>query len=895
MRSLLRRLRYAIQLRRVDDDLADEIAFHREMKTAELARQGLNPPEAARAAQRALGNDALARNRSRDVWVAPWLQDLSQDVRFALRLLVKDGRFSLAAIGALALGLGTTTAAFTFVDRAMFRDLPFASPDRLVWMHTADRRGRELGVSYADTRDWRAATRTLSHLVTTVELPMNVAEDALQAQRYHGSFISVEAFDMVGRAPILGRALQPADNYLEAPRVAVIAHTVWQSRYGGDAAAIGRVVRINDAPATIVGVMPEGFHFPMVSEIWMPIALAAGPPATLDARRGNRGVLVFAFGRLADDVRLSEAQAEMDAITARLAREYPATNDGISATIEPIDNLYWGGEFALRRMFLVLMSAVTVVLLIACVNVANLLLARAAHRSREMAIRAALGASRGRIVRQLLVESALLAAIAAALGSVIARYGVRLFANAVSELTAEGPRFFWLDFAVDSRVFAFLTLATLAASALFGLAPALHVWQTNNAALKESGRAITGERRARRWTAALMTGQLALTLVLLTGAGLLGRSFLALYRAGGVLDATDMITMQLALGIQRYGQPDRVKEFHRRLDERLAGLRSLSSVTVASDIPMTTMINAQRQLTIESRPTVAGENQPSVGYLFIGPRYFQTLRLRLLRGREFDDGDGAPGREAAIINERMAAMFFPDADPIGQRIRLANAAAPTAPQPWFTIVGVAPTVPQMLFRGVPEPVVYVAVGGEPAPHRFVSIIARASGDRAAIVSALRDAARAVDPNVPGHYVQTMDEALGRARWRQRVLGTMFAFLAGIALTLASIGLYAVTAYHVRQRTCEIGLRMALGARPMQVVWLFVKRTVAELGIGLGVGLVGAIALGRLLERFLVQTPPADPIALGFVSALLTAVATAATVWPARRAARVDAAIALRSE
>jgi len=538
------------------------------------------------------------------------------------------------------------------------------------------------------------------------------------------------------------------------------------------------------------------------------------------------------------------------------------------------------------------------------VNVSNLLLARAVHRSREIAIRFSLGATRGRIVRQLFVESLLLAAIAGALGFVLSLYGVRIFAGAITQQIVDGPPPFWLDFSIDGRVYAFLAAVCLGTSILFGLAPALHISQTSHDVLKDGGRGASGGFRARRWTGALMVTQLALTLVLLAGAGLLLRSFLAVYQAGRVLDTSNVITMQVALTQQKYPQPADIKQFFRQLDERLASVRAFSAVTIASDIPMRTVINALRQLTIEGRPPESNAKPTTVEYLYIGPRYFETLRLRLLRGREFTEHDGAPGREAAIVNQRFASMFFPDADPIGQRIRLANAAAPNAPQPWFTIVGVAPTVPQIVVRETPAPVVYVSVRGEPAPHRFVSVIARAEGDRAAIVSALREEIRNVDPNLPGYFIKTLDEVLAMSRWQYSVFGSMFALLAGIALLLASVGLYAITAHGVRQRTHEIGIRVALGAHSPQVIWLFVRHTLVQLAIGLLLGLAGAIVVGRLLERyhadpyaetFLVRTAPTDPLALSLVSALLIVVATTASVWPARRAARVDPMVALRSE
>ena len=379
MRTLLRRIAYAVQKRRHERELAEEIAFHREMKRQELEASGLPPRDAAIAAQRALGNDALAVNQARDIWIWPWLQDLSQDVRFACRLLLKDRRFTAAAILALALGIGATTTAFTFVNGAVLRPLPLKDGERLVFLRMVDARqqadGRiNLGVSYADVRDWRAA-RTLSHVATSFEFAMNVSDEGLPAQRLLGSYISLDAFTMLGATPLIGRGFTPDDDRLEAPRTAILAHTVWTTRYGRDQTVIGRTIKVNDIPTTVIGIMPERFHFPINTEIWMPAALNIGAPATIDARRGARNVLTIALGRLADGAERSQAQAELDAITSRLARDYPDTNTGMSVAVDSLDELYRAG---MKQMLMLVMAAVVLVLLIACVNVANLLLARAA-------------------------------------------------------------------------------------------------------------------------------------------------------------------------------------------------------------------------------------------------------------------------------------------------------------------------------------------------------------------------------------------------------------------------------------------------------------------------------------------------------------------------------------
>src|SRR5580704_1342176 len=424
-----RRIWYFLNRRRLERELDREMASHRAMM----------------AAPHQFGSAIRLREQSADVWGWTWMDDLRHDLRYGARLLVKDRRFTLAAVAAVALGLAATTTAFTFVNGAVLRGLPLANPDRLVWIRTVDARGRQLGVSYADVRDWRETARTLSHVVVSLEFPINVSEDTLAPQRYNGSYISSDVFRMVGRAPMVGRGFLPDDDRAGAPPVALISHTVWQNRYGGDPSIVGRTVRVNDAPATIVGVMPEGFHFPFATDVWVPVAQRSGAPSTVDATRGIRTVLIVAFARLADGVRLAEAQAEMDAITGRLARDYPATNKGISVALAPIEDLYWGG---LRQMLFIVMGAVSLVLLITCLNGANLLLARAVNRSREVAIRSSLGATRGRIVRQLFVESVLLVAVAGSVGFFLSLYGVSVFGSAVGQAWAAGtdPPPFWMHF-----------------------------------------------------------------------------------------------------------------------------------------------------------------------------------------------------------------------------------------------------------------------------------------------------------------------------------------------------------------------------------------------------------------------------------------------------------------
>ena len=809
-----------------------------------------------------------------------WLQDL----RFAFRLLVKDRWFTGVAVIALALGIGVNATVFTFVNAVLIRGLPFDDPDRIMAVGTRDARNRDRGMSYPDFEDYRAANRTLSALAAYSGQTMNVSDEGRAPERFQGPYVSANAFRLIGQQPLLGRDFRPEEDRPGAAAVVILGNGVWKNRYGSDPSVVGRTIKVNDVPSTVIGVMPEGFKFPINADLWVPLVQM---PRLTEQKRDARNLEVF--GRLADRVTLPQAQSEFTTIATRLAHDYPATNKDITARVMTFNDRVNGGQ--IRLIFLSLMGAVAFVLLIACANVANLLLARSATRSREMSVRVSLGASRWRIVRQLLVESVVLSIIGGLLGLALAFAGVRLFDAATQDVGKP----YWIQFTMDGRVFGFFAAVCLGTGVVFGLAPALHVSKTDlNEVLKEGGRSGSSGTRARRWTSVLIVAELALTLVLLAGAGLMIRSFLKVYSLDAGVETSHLLTMRLALPNQKYPTLEQRRAFYDRVDERLASIGGIQAATITTNMPLGG--GTPRLLAIDGHQPADGEQPQTVTQVTIGARYFETLGLHILRGRAFDDLDGTPGHDSAIVNQRFASMHFAGADPIGRRIKLTpdGPALPGPPPAWVTIVGISPTIRQRNFQDpLPDPVVYLPLSGQ-APT-FAMLVIRAQRDAASLTSLLREEVRAIDPDLPLFGILTMDQLLAQQRWAFRVFGSMFAIFALIALALSAVGLYAVTAYSVAQRTQEIGVRMALGAQTAQVLWLILRRAVVQTAIGLTIGIGGALGVGKLIESLLVQTGTRDPVTLTSIVALLVFVSLAACFWPARTATRLDPVNALRYE
>jgi predicted permease len=803
-----------------------------------------------------------------------------QDLRCAARLLVKDPAFTAVAVLALALGIGMNTTVFTFVNAVLIRGLPFQDSHQLLHIDLINTATRDdFPASWAEYDEWRS--RTFSGLAGFRGSSMNITENSRPPERAAGALVTPNLFGLLRQQPFLGRDFTEADGQKNAPPVVLLGYSLWKSRYGSDPNIIGQTIKVNEVACTIIGVMPENMRFPQNNDIWRPLI----PDAAME-RRDSRGIRIV--GRLAPGVSRAQAQAELSGFARQLQTQYPDTNKDADAQILTFNERFNGGP--IRIIFLALLGAVGFVLLIACANVANLLLARSARRSREIAIRFALGASRARVVRQLLIESTLLAFIGGTLGLLLSYAGIRAFDAAV----AGSGKPYWIVFSMDLTVFGYMALVCLATGIIFGMAPALQVSKTNvHEILKEGGRGAAGGARARRLRSIQVIGELALTVVLLIGAGLMVRSFLKLYALNLGIDSDHLLTMRADLPGKKYGTPEQRRQAFEKVLERIALVPGVRAAALVDALPLQGGDN--RGIELEGKPLAPGTKSPEVSILTVTPDYFKTVNASLLRGREFTANDGAAGAESIIVNERFVARYFPGEDPTGRRVKFASAGGPdAAPEPWRTIVGVSPTIRQGNPQSSePETVVY-------QPYRqssgaSMSIMVRTDGDPTSLTAPIRGAVQAADPDQAVFNVRSMNDALANARWPFRVFGSMFAIFALVALALSAVGIYAVTSYSVTQRTAEIGVRMALGAQPGQVWWLILRQGIWQLGIGLALGLGAGIPLSGVLKSIVVQIPARDPITITATAALLGTVMLIACIVPARRATRLDPLAALRVE
>ena len=802
------------------------------------------------------------------------------DVRFGVRMMVKNPGFTLAAILALALGIGVNSTIFTLVNAALLNGLPFDRPDEI--MEIRSNRGTS---SYLDFLDYRAQSRAFKGIAGFSPLNADLSDVQSAAERVTGASVTSNMFSLLGRGPLIGRDFAPEDEKPGAVPVALLSHFLWEARYGRRPDVLGATIRVNLQTYTVVGVMPEGEEFPQATRLWIPLIQDQNRQ-----RRDQRNVDIV--GRLADGATVESARAELKTISSRLAQSYPETNKDIETLVRPYTERGTGGP--IRVVLYAMQGAVAFVLLIACANVANLFLSRAVRRMRETSVRTALGASRWRIVRQLLIESVMLSFIGGLLGSGLAYFGVRWFDAAV----ADTGKPYWIVFELDANVLLFFVAICVATGILFGLAPALQISKTNTTeTLKEGGRGGSSGTRGKRLINVLLVAEVALTFVLLVGAGLMMRSFLNTQRFDIGIDTRDLMTVQVQPPESRYSQPADRLAFQERLTERLRTIPGIDKLTIASQPPAG---GAQgRTLSVAGRQMTDANNRlPIVGRIAVLPDYFDTLDIKV-RGREFSAADGAPGAEVAIVNQPFVTRYFSGGEVIGKQIRLGqdlNRGAEDPNAPLLTIVGVSPAVLQ---QGGPnqdqsiQPAVYVPFRQEPTIA--FTVLARSRIPRANLIASLRSELRNVDPDIPLYNIRSMDDIIRQRVWPMRVFGTLFTAFALIAIVLSAVGIYAVTSYGVGQRTQEIGIRMALGASDRDVMWLVLRQGVRRIGIGVVIGLLAAWGLARVLASVLVQVSPDDPLTFVSITVLLAVVTLAACLAPARRAMRLDPVDSLRTE
>jgi putative ABC transport system permease protein len=802
------------------------------------------------------------------------MERLIQDLKFGFRMLTKSPGFTAVIVLALAIGIGATTAIFSVVNAILLRPLPYGDPDRIVmvWMDNPKLNLDQDFHSYTNYADYRDQNQTFDEVAAFNDRSFNLTGTG-EPERLVGAWSTANLFRVMGTDPTLGRVFTTEEEEPGKDLVVVLSHAVWQRRFGGASDIIGQQISLNGVNRTVIGVMPDQFRFPRKeTELWVPLAI------NQNLRNARTAFFLKAVGRLKPGVGLDQAKADMETIASRL-REY----DGLSTYGVNLVGLHEQVVGNVRPALLVLLGAVAFVLLIACANVANLLLARAAVREREISIRSALGAGRGRIIRQLLTESLLLSLAAGALGLVLAVWGLDVL---VALSPQDIPR---LDqIRIDGRVLAFTMLVSLLTGFVFGLAPALQASKPDlNESLKEGGRGSTGGIHGTRVRNLLVVSEIALSLVLLIGAGLMIRSFQRLQEFNLGFNPDRLLTLNVRLAGSQYSQPERVTSFFDQLLQRIESLPGVESAGAVSSVFLSKTPNSTT-FSLEGRPDPPPAEDIEVPYDSISPNYFRVMGIPLLKGREFDhrDAQAAPG--VVIINDTFARMYFPDEDPVGKRFKYRG-----DDNPWLTIVGVVGDMRRTGFDSEVRPETFLPHTQNPSGG--LTILVRASTDPASLVGAIRSQVSEIDPNQAIYGVKTMDQWLGEMISQRRFNMLLLAIFAGVALVLAAVGIYGVISYSVTQRTHEIGVRIALGAARRDVMRLVVGQAARLAVIGLGAGLVTAFALTRLMTSLLYGVSATDPLTFAVIPFVLAAIAMLSSYIPARRAAKVDPMIALRYE
>jgi predicted permease len=891
MRRFFARVANLFRGRTVDRELTREIEAHLALLQEEFERRGSAPEEAKYAARRTYGGVEQAKELHREARSFIWIEHLVKDVRYGARSLLRTPGFTLVAVTALAVGIGADTAIFSVVNSVLLRPLAYKDPDRLV---TLLHHGTG-PVSTANYIDWRDQSRSFEAMGAADYWSPNLASlspsDSKPAEHLHGLKVTQNLLPLLGVEPLLGRIFVPGEDQLGSDHEVILSYRLWLRRFNRDANLLGKAITLDGEAYTVVGVMPPSFHFAPFwathTELWVPNAFGDG----IHDRGGNH---LRVFARLKPGVSLAQARAEMATITGRLEKQYTATNRSVYLT--PLKENVVG---KIERPLLLLLGAVGFVLLIACANVAHMLLARTADRQKEIAVRTAMGADRLRMIAQFLTENLLLAAVGASMGLLLAVAGTKA-------LVALSPAYIphVETVTIDHYVLLFLLAVTVLTALVFGLTPAMHAAAGNlSDALKEGGRGDSDGIRRNRLRSFLVASEFALAFVLLIGAGLMIRSFFVLQSVDPGFNPHNVLSMVVSVAGTEEAGPHRRAIFYRELLQKIRSLPGVNSAGAINHLPLAGDM-WDRAFRIEGRPKPRPGEWPDAVYRIVMPGYFQTMQLPLRRGRAITDHDGTRAPGVVVINERAAREYWPGEDPVGKRIAFDD--EKNSQQTWLTVVGVVANAKQIDWASVPYPEFYIAALQNPdflgergtgigAHMTYITLVVRGNGNPADVASAVKQTVWSFDRNLAISDVFTMERVIADATAQPRFEMLLLGLFGAVALLLAAVGIYGVMSYSVSRRTREIGIRMALGASRADVLRMIGLQAVGQALVGMLAGVAGAILLSKLMARMLYGVQPTDPVTFAGVAIVLGLATLLATLVPARRATRIEPMMALRNE
>jgi putative ABC transport system permease protein len=872
LRLIYTRLYGLLRKNRIEQEMDDEMRFHLLMRTRENIERGMRPDEAEREARRRFSNVGRIKDLARDIKGGGFMETLLQDLRYGARMLMKSPGFTLIAVVTLALGIGANTAIFSVVNATLIRALPYHNPNRMIVLSAVLTGGGRDLMSIEEMREFQARAQSLEDLTGIISQSVNLTGGE-RPDRVRGAYVTANFFQVFNLKPVTGRTFAPGEDRPGVEKVVVVNEKIWRERLGGDPNLTGKKLILNGEPFSVIGVAPPGFRQPQDAdvEVWMGAAAYPGNTAQRDFR------FLFGIGHLKPGVDLEQSQAEMNTIANQLALVYPGENTGRGAKVDYLHEIMVGG---LRRMLYLLFATVGMILLIACANLANLLLARGLSRQREMAVRAALGANKWRLIRHLLTEASLLSLAGGGLGLLLAQWGL----EALQKLPQNFVR--GEDVKVDTSVLLFTLAVAVVTDCLFGLAPAIQLSRPElNTMLKEGGRG-GGGAKWNRVRSAFVVAQVALSLLLLLGGGLLIRSFDKLLRVDPGFKPENLLTLEYRLPRNKYQRSEAQWNFHRQVIERIRDVPGVKSVSLVRGLPFSGN-GGSAGIILPDREVPPKDRAPVVRFDTAMGNYFETMGIPLIKGRLFNEQDRLDTPRVFLINQTMARRFWPDQDPIGKQIKTNEDGVTGA------VIGVVGDAKHYWLEEEPQPQMYEPYSQ--SPGIFATVVVRTTVEPMSLAEPVRQAVWEVDSDQPMWEVRTVESLIDQSLADRRFLMVLMGVFAALALALTVIGLYGVMSYAVSQRTQEIGVRIALGAGARNIHRMVLRQGMTLVSIGVAIGLAASWLLTRLMANLLFGVSATDLMTFGSISSLLTIVALLACWIPARRATKVDPMVALRAE